>query len=119
MINYIKTKDGEEFPIRFDQEANTLWQDYNEIPYDKLTTMSRNFMTWKPRVFYSLIWTAIQVPCAERNKPFPYNTFESFNKWVSKDDSVLEQAIKYWIESQPKEDPESPKKQQAAKSKSR
>lgn len=106
---WIKTKSGEEYPIRFDQEAMSLFAMDNNLSYDDMTKMSLNFTKWPIKLFYAYLIACFEEPCREKNKDFPYKDLRDFNKWINSDDTILAECMKYWIESQPK--PEEGKKQ--------
>jgi hypothetical protein len=117
MIYWIKTKDNTEYPIRFDQEAMSLFALNEGLSYDELANKPLNFSSWPLGQFYRYLIACFSEPCREKNIPFPYSDVRDFNKWINRDDAILVQVMEKWIESQPKVDPE--KKQTAAKSKGR
>lgn len=111
MIFHIKTKSGEEFPIVFDQESMSWFVSENDISFNQVAEMG-NFMDWPVRLFHKYLIACFEIACDDRGRKFPYMDRKAFNKWLVSDQSIMEQCMKYWVESQPKADPsDSPKKQ--------
>ena len=117
-MNWIKTKDGKEYPIKFSQAAKEKWQRHNNITTNGLKDVPGNFLDWELEMLYSYIWYAIYFPCKDKKIDFPYTDFDSWVVWIEQDDTILPQCLEYWFESIPKEEA-GVKKQRAATEKSR
>ena len=117
MTYWIKTKDGKEYPVRFDQEAIGLFARDQGLSYNDLTQMSMNFADWPIEQFYAFMASAFIAPCRENKIEFNYSSYEDFNAWVSKDETIIVKLIEHWIESQPKAPEEADKKKPLPKAK--
>jgi hypothetical protein len=100
---WIKTKAGEEYPIRFDQKANGAFALRHHLSFTQLVELwSKPFIDWDTNQFYGYLIVCIEKCCKAKKINFPYSDLEDFSDFIEDDQDVLVQCMNYWMESQPK-----------------
>ena len=98
IVYWIKSKDGKEYPIRYNMTVFYQVATDCEIPSNKLQKFLASYDDWPLSRQYSLHRYALESGARKEGKQFNMGELE-FMDWVSDDDTILDQIMKFFIES--------------------
>ena len=111
ITHWVKTKEGKEYPIRFTQAVSMQLAIDEEVPANKIQEFLGDFGSWPMGRIYKFYRLAFRSGAKKAGIEFKM-TDEDFIEWISEDETIMEQVLKFMIASKPE-----PQKKTVAKGK--
>ena len=98
IVYWIKAKDGSTYPIRYNMTVFYQVATDCEIPSNKLQKFLASYDDWPLSRQYSLHRYALESGARKAGTQFNMSELD-FMDWISDDDTILDQIMKFFIES--------------------
>lgn len=109
MIYWIKTKDSKEHPIKFDQAVINLFVSNEQVQSNEVGKFLSSFSTWPMDRVYRFWQLAFQRGARKQNKEFDYDDIQDFIEWMTEDETIWEQVMKVFVDSNSEQKKTQPK----------